>query len=121
MEYKILYGDITQIETHTFRNAFKEALSYDKIKRAADQCGYCPVTKKLLQSDQLRCEIIENDDTSKDTRKIIAEEIEKVNTKAITFLTNCLGMDGIHKLRRTINKITTAQQEARINIRAPHV
>ena len=119
MEYKISYGDVTQIETHTFRNAFKEALSYDKIKRAADQCGYYPVTKKLLQSDRLRCEIIESNNDTKDTRTIIAEEIEKMNKEAITFLTN-LGMDDIHKLRRTINKITTAQQEARINITEPH-
>ena len=120
MQYQISYGDnIKQIETHTFRNAFKEALSYDKIKRAADQCGYYPVTIKLLQSDRLRCEIIENDDTSKDTRTIIAEEIEKMNAEAITFLTD-FGMDGIYKLRRTINKITTAQQEARINITEPH-
>ena len=118
MKFKMTYGDIAQTETHTFRNAFKEALSYEKIKRAAEQCGYFPLTRKLLESDRLRCEIVEGG-TNQDTKTIIAGEIEKMNEEAITFLTN-LGMDGIHKLRRTNNKITKAQQEARINITEPH-
>ena len=81
------YGDIIQTEIHKFWNVFKEALSYEKIKQAADQCDYFPLTKYLLENDSLQCEVVECR-TNKDTKTVIVEEIEKINKEAIMFLTD---------------------------------
>ena len=81
MQFETSYGGVSQIETHTFRNAFKEALSHDKLEQAKNACGYIPLTKALLKSNRLRHEVVKGEET-KDTKTLLVEEYEQMNSDA---------------------------------------
>ena len=102
MQFETSYGGVSQIETHTFRNAFKEALSHDKLEQAKHACGYIPLTKALLKSNRLRHEVVKGEET-KDTKTLLVEEYEQMNAKAIKFLTD-LGMEDLYKSHRKHKK-----------------
>ena len=104
MQFVTSYGGVSQTETHIFRNAFKEALSHDKLEQAKNACGYIPLTKALLKSDRLRHKVVEGEET-KDTETLPVEEYEQMNAEAIKFLTD-LGMEDLHKFCRKHKKIT---------------
>ena len=118
MQFETSYGGVSQIETHTFRSAFKEALSHDKLEGAKNACGYIPLTKALLRSNCLRHEVVEGEET-KDTKTLLVEEYEQMNAGAIKFLTD-LEMENLHKFRCKHKKITKVQQQARTDITKPH-
>ena len=118
IEFTTSYGTINETKVHVFRDAFNIALSPERLQRAKEKTGYMPLTRQLLESDRLRHEVLEGDE-SKDTKTILANMLQKVNDEAVKFLID-YGMDDCYKLARTIKRVSKEQQAVRIDITLPH-
>jgi len=113
-----VYGGTVTLDDGTevvLESAFDMAFTPELIKRAYKKCGYCPATRNALDSNQIRHEIVMDEegevDDEADPYGRLLSLIEERNHEACAFLTMA-GYDAT-LLRRSVRRVTANQTRGR--------
>ena len=104
------------VATVELEKAFELYMSPEHIQAAREKCGYCPATRRSLESDRVRHEVIENYDgevdPEADTYGLLLDTLESQNHACVARLVEkgyFLASEG----KRYVKRITASQIEGR--------
>jgi hypothetical protein len=101
-------------------DVFSERLRPHHIKRAREECGYCPATRSALESPKIRHEIVEaldgSIDTDADPLGLLISVLEKENAESCTILKEHGypedAVMALHRQARRVSKDQTLSRDA---------